>query len=181
MMQDGLQRQVLSSQVSKITLMPRLNHSLEMLDCAINEIKLKRSELRKRNQKFLSESEEGEQYLKSIAQEKQVTFALESLRQIQKKIKSFTNIESIPMILPLTIQVIRTISCQLFEILPSSSFNLGELSSKLGGILMDSAIITEAKFDFRQYNLESNSFLDEAKLMADSKISKLYPNLESLK
>lgn len=180
-MQDGLQRQAFSSQVSKITLMPRLNNSLEILDLVITEIKLKKSELRRQNQKFLEQSDEGEQYFKTVEQEKQVTFALESLRQIQKKIKSFTNIASIPMILPLTIQVIRTISCQLFEILPNSSYSLGELSSKLGGILMDSAIITEAKFDFRQYNLESNSFLDEAKLMVDSKISKLYPNLESYK
>ena len=44
---------------------------------------------------------------------------------------------------------------------------------------MDSASITEAQFDFKQSNLDSSTLLDEAKLIVDSKLNKLYPNLDS--
>lgn len=180
-MQDGLLRQEFSSKISNIALMPRLNYSTGMLDFVISEVKSKKAQLRTINQKINKDWDGEEFYPQSIEEEKQVTFALESLQQIQKRINSLTTIQSIPVILPLTIHVTRTISCQLFEILPHASHALADLSSNLGSILMDSGIITGAKFDFRQYNLESNTLLDEAKLMVDSKISKLYPNLEFFK
>jgi hypothetical protein len=46
---------------------------------------------------------------------------------------------------------------------------------------MDSATITEAKFDFGESNRESQRILDEAKLIVDSKINKQYPNLDLAK
>jgi hypothetical protein len=51
----------------------------------------------------------------------------------------------------------------------------------LGSILLDSAALTKAKFDFGNSNDESSIFLDEVKLIVDSKISKQYPNLDFLK
>jgi hypothetical protein len=90
-------------------------------------------------------------------------------------------VTSITEILPSSIHVIRIVSAQLFEILPHCSQKLSELSVHLGSILLDSASLTKAKFDFGNSNDESSIFLDEVKLIVDSKISKQYPNLDFLK
>jgi len=46
---------------------------------------------------------------------------------------------------------------------------------------LDSAALTTARFDFIQSNQESATLLDKVKLMADSKLSKQYPNLDFFK
>jgi hypothetical protein len=74
--------------------------------------------------------------------------------------------------------MIRTVSAQLFDIVPLCSQKLSELSVHLGSIVLDSAVLTKASFDFSQSNKESYIILDEVKLMADSKLSKQYPNLD---
>ena len=47
--------------------------------------------------------------------------------------------------------------------------------------MLDSAALTTASFDFTQLNKESAILLDKVKLMADSKLSKQYPNLDFFK
>ena len=79
------------------------------------------------------------------------------------------------------VHMIRTISAQLVDIHPESSQQLSELSVQLGSIVLDSATITKAQFDFSQSNLESSILLDEVKLMVDSKLSKQYPHLDFFK
>jgi hypothetical protein len=105
-------------------------------------------------------------------------FSLDILLQIQKITTSISGVTSIPEVLPSSIPIIRTISAQLFEILPNCSQKLSELSVHLGSIVLDSAALTLASFDFIQSNKESALLLDEVKLMADCKISKQYPNLD---
>jgi len=90
-------------------------------------------------------------------------------------------VNSIPVILPATIPMIRTISAQLFDIDTNCSQKLSELSVNLGSIVLDSAALTQARFDFSQSNYESSTILNEVKLMVDSKISKQYPNLDFFK
>jgi len=90
-------------------------------------------------------------------------------------------VNSIPRVLPSSIPLIRTISAQLYEILPNCSQKLSELSVHLGSIVLDSAALTTASFDFTQLNKESAILLDKVKLMADSKLSKQYPNLDFFK
>jgi hypothetical protein len=51
----------------------------------------------------------------------------------------------------------------------------------LGSIVLDSAALTKARFDFSQSNNEASIFLDEVKLMVDSKLSKQYPNVDFFK
>jgi hypothetical protein len=84
-------------------------------------------------------------------------------------------------VLPSSIPLIRTISAQLFDILPNCSQKLSELSVHLGSIVLDSAALTTARFDFIQSNQESAILLDKVKLMVDSKLSKQYPNLDFFK
>jgi hypothetical protein len=77
--------------------------------------------------------------------------------------------------------MIRTISAQLFDVDIHCSQKLSEISVHLGSIVLDSATLTKARFDFSQSNEESLTLLNEVKLMVDSKISKQYPNLDFFK
>ncbi|MDH3677724.1 MAG: hypothetical protein OEQ12_05420, partial [Nitrosopumilus sp.] len=69
-------------------------------------------------------------------------------------------------------------SAKLVDIHPQSSQQLCELSVHMGSIVLDSATLTTAQFDFSQSNTQSSLLLDEVKLMVDSKISKQYPHLD---
>ncbi|MFB5597604.1 MAG: hypothetical protein ACE5RJ_01110 [Nitrosopumilaceae archaeon] len=164
------------------TLMPRLEYSVQLLEEILNRLKEKKSELTKANRFYIpttSKLENSE--LKQVELEKIFFFAVESLSRIHKRLESLSGIFSIPIILPSTIPVIRAISSKLYEAMPQSSQSLCELSSVLGSVLIDSGTITEAKFDFRASNQESNILLDKAKLIVDSKLSKQYPNLDFFK
>ena len=110
-----------------------------------------------------------------------MAFCLEILTHAKKRTQRITGVTSIPQILPALIPMIRTVSAQLYDIVPACSQKLSELSVHLGSIVLDSAALTEAQFDFSQSNDESATLLDEVKLMVDSKISKQYPNLDFFK
>jgi len=97
------------------------------------------------------------------------------LLKIQNQIGSISGINSIPEILPPSIPMIRTISAKLFGLLPTSSQKLSELSVHLGSIVLDSAALTKARFDFSKSNNVSAVLLNEVKLMTDSKLNKQYP------
>ena len=77
--------------------------------------------------------------------------------------------------------MIRTVSAKLFVISPISSQKLSELSVHLGSIVLDSAALTKARFDFSKCNDRSATLLDEVKLMADSKLNKQYPLVDFFK
>ncbi|NIU02551.1 MAG: hypothetical protein GWN01_17110, partial [Nitrosopumilaceae archaeon] len=103
------------------------------------------------------------------------------LLQIQKRVKSIRGVYEVPEALLFSIPVIRFLSSSLFNLIPHVSKRLCELSINLGSMTVDSATITGANFDLKVATRQSSNFLDEVKLMVDSKISKLYPNLESVK
>lgn len=87
----------------------------------------------------------------------------------------------IPKTMAYAVIIMRTISACLHELSPTSSRKLSELSVHLGSIVLDSATLTKAQFDFNNLNYEAEALLDKVKLMVDSKIDKQYPNLEILK
>lgn len=161
-----------------VTLVPRLGYSNELLKNIIDVLKRKKTELKKLNRVFLELDDNDHTYVLALDFERTITFSLEILAQIQKRMDSISGITSIPHLLPLTIPMLRTVSAQLFNLLPDCSQSLSELSVHLGSIILDSAILTEARFDFSLSNIESSSVLNEVKLMVDSKISKQYPNLD---
>ena len=94
---------------------------------------------------------------------------------IKNQIGSISGINSISEILPSSIPMIRTTSAKLFVFFPMYSQKLSELSVHLGSIILDSAALTKARFDFSKSNHISTILLDEVKLMADSKLNKQYP------
>ena len=176
---DSLENENISYSV---TLVPRLQYSLNLLDEIIDILEIKRNNLKILNQYLKTDFDEhDESHHKAIKLEETVLFSLDILLQIKKITCSISGVTSIPKILPSSIPLIRTISAQLFGILPNCSQKLSELSVHLGSIVLDSAALTTARFDFIQSNQESTNLLDKVKLMVDSKLSKQYPNLDFFK
>jgi len=167
----------------KNTLMPRFAYSLDLLDMILTQLDKKRTELKSQNLVLYDHAGDtfDLDFTKLVELEGEVYFAIESLKQIQNRMRSISGIHGITTNLPSAISIIRIISSRLFRYFPNYSQNLCELSSILGSIVMDSATITEAKFDFGESNRESQRILDEAKLIVDSKINKQYPNLDLAK
>ena len=163
-----------------VTLVPRLQYSVNLLDEIIEILEKKASDLKKSN-KILVSDEINNTIIQAINLEQTINFSLETLIQTQKRITSIFGVTSIPKVLPALIPMIRSVSAQLFDITPHCSEKLSELSVHLGSIVLDSATLTKARFDFSQSNLESSIILDKVKLIVDSKLSKQYPNLDFFK
>jgi len=164
---------------NSVTLVPRLEYSSNLLSAIIEILTENLNDLKKSNYDLVIFFDEtNKNHLSSIGLERLLDFSLEILLQIKKRTIGISNIRSIPEILPSSIPVIRTISAQLFSVIPECSQKLSELSVHLGSIILDSAAITKARFDFSQSNNESTLFLDEVKLMVDSKLCKQYPNVD---
>ncbi len=165
-----------------VTLVPRLEYSINLLDEIIDILKKKRRDLKKSNRSLVDDfNDTNDTHLKAIELERIMVFSLEILSQIKRRIGKISGVNSIPKIIPVSIPMIRTVSAQLFNIVPNCSQKLSELSVHLGSIVLDSAALTKARFDFSQSNDESSIMLNEVKLMVDCKISKQYPNLDFFK
>ncbi len=167
---------------NSVTLVPRLNYSITLLDEIVQMIRKKRNDLKNSNKFLLDVFDESDNsHLERIQLEQTIVFSLSVVSEIKKRTQSISDIHNILELLPSSIPMIRIISAQLFEIFPNCSHKLSELSVHLGSIVLDSAVLTKARFDFSQSNDESSTLLDKVKLMADSKISKQYPNVDFFK
>ena len=165
-----------------VTLVPRLDYSVNLLNDIIEILQEKRFELKNVNHYIITDFDKDDQsHLKNLKLEHLVVYSLEILLKIKKQIGSISGINSIPEILPSSIPMIRTVSAQLFVISPVCSQKLSELSVHLGSIILDSAALTKARFDFSKSNHISTILLDEVKLMADSKLNKQYPLVDFFK
>ena len=162
------------------TILPRLDFSKNLLSEILDGIYKEKVSLSKYNrQNIVGLEHYSVSELELIQKEKLVYFTIHALSQTQRQLDGLTHVNLIPQTIPTLIPTIRGVSAMLHDAYPKFSFQLCEVSSILGSILMDSASITEACFDFRQSNLDSSILLDEAKLIVDSKLNKLYPNLDS--
>jgi len=165
-----------------VTLVPRLEYSVNLLDEIIDVLNGKQSELKEENKDLIHNFDESDRIqVDSLNLEHLVTFSLEILLCVKKNMKLISNVSTIPEVLPSSIPMIRTVSAQLFDIIPHCSQKLSEISVHLGSIVLDSAALTTARFDFSQSNSESSTLLNEVKLIVGSKLSKQYPNLDFFK
>jgi hypothetical protein len=165
-----------------VTLVPRLEYSINLLDNIIDTLQEKRIELKLVNEYLVTDfNSEEPSHVKNVELEHLVVFSLGILIKIKNQIGSISGINSIPEILPSSIPMIRTISAKLFVFFPICSQKLSELSVHLGSIVLDSAALTKARFDFSKSNHISSTLLDEVKLMADSKLNKQYPLVDFFK
>ncbi|HJJ21082.1 MAG: hypothetical protein O2834_06435 [Crenarchaeota archaeon] len=165
-----------------VTLVPRLSYSAHLLDNIIETLQGKRIELKTANQYLVTDFNYDEQsHLKSLKLEHLLVCSLEILDRIKNQIGSISGINSITELLPSSIPMIRIISAKLFVLFPNCSQLLSELSVHLGSIVLDSAVLTKARFDFSKSNHVCSTLLDEVKLMANSKLNKQYPLVDFFK
>jgi hypothetical protein len=165
-----------------VTLVPRLDYSVNLLNDIIEILQEKKIELKNVNQYLITDfNEDNKFHLKNIKLEHLVVYSLDILDKIKNQIGSISGINSIPKILPSSIPMIRIVSAKLFVLFPMYSQKLSELSVHLGSIVLDSAVLTKARFDFSKSNHMSAMLLDEVKLMTDSKLNKRYPLVDFYK
>jgi len=165
-----------------VTLVPRLDFSINLLSTIIEILQKQRTELKTLNNNLVTDFDEFDpSHTKNLKLEQMIVFSLDMLFQIKNQIGLISGIQSIPEILPSSIPMIRTVSAQLFVISPTPSQKLSELSVCLGSIVLDSAVLTQARFDFSKSNEECAIMLDEVKLMANSKLNKQYPLVDFFK
>jgi len=165
-----------------VTLVPRFEYSINLLDDIIDVLFGKRAELKELNRDLAHDFDESDRaQADALKLERLMVHSLEILLHVKKNMRRISNIGSIPEVLPSSIPMIRTVSAQLFGIVPNCSRTLSEISVHLGSIVIDSAALTTARFDFSQSNTESSTMLNKVKLMSDCKLSKQYPNLDFFK
>ena len=165
-----------------VTLVPRLDYSVNLLNDVIEILQEKKIELKNVNQYLITDFDEDDKsHLKNIKLEHLVVYSLDILVKIKNQIGSISGINSIPEILPSSIPMIRIVSAKLFVLFPMYSQKLSELSVHLGSIVLDSAALTKARFNFSKSNHMSAMLLDEVKLMTDSKLNKRYPLVDFYK
>ena len=180
-MNSNILKEIRTNVLQNSSLVPRLDYSLVLLDSIIESLKQTTSEVQTSTHMILENSANDTALEHAMSEEKTVCFSLEILCQIKKRLSMISNIADIPKTMAYAVIVMRTISACLHELAPASSRKLSELSVHLGSIILDSATLTKAQFDFNKLNYEAESLLDKVKLMVDSKIDKQYPNLEILK
>ena len=165
-----------------VTLVPRLDYSVNLLNDIIEILQEKKIELKNVNQYLITDFDKDDKsHLKNIKLEHLVIYSLDILVKIKNQIGSISGINSIPEILPSSIPMIRIVSAKLFVLFPMYSQKLSELSVHLGSIVLDSAALTKARFDFSKSNHMSAMLLDEVNLMTDSKLNKRYPLVDFYK
>jgi hypothetical protein len=165
------------------TLKPRLDYATSLVDKILVTLVQKKSEFSKTNlllHSKINESISISEFKEQLVSELEISYAIESLRQSRRCLDSVFGLGNIILVLAPTISIVRTVRSQLFGLLADTDVFLGELSLVLGGLIIDAGHLTDANLDFQEANRQSCRLLDEAKLIADSKIYKQYPNVDFL-
>ncbi len=164
-----------------LTIKPRLEYSTYLTQSIFDKLQKQWVLARKSNLKFYLQNEgalaENYEFNKQVEYEGTLTSAITAIKMIQKRLESISQISNITETVSPMISILRTVNSNIYLTSPQISQDFIELSGILGSIVMDSGSLIEAKFDFKQTNLESKQILDEVNLIAESKIRKQYPNL----
>ncbi len=159
---------------------PRLEYCAYLVEAILQRLEKEHSILQKTNIESYSKNEDvikNTDFKKQIEIEASLSCAIGALNTAKSRLGSISKIENIATMISPLISIIRMINSSICANIPHSSHDLIELSTALGSIVIDSGSLVEAKFDFKQTNLESTRILAEVNLIAKSKIRTQYPNL----
>lgn len=166
------------------TIKPRLDYATETVDGILEVLVQKKRDLNESNVSLYRRSDGTAESLKALEREVrhelEISYAVESLRQVRRSLDSIAGMGNVPAGLAPTISIVRIVRSRMLSLLPATDTELGELSLVLSGVIIDAAHLASACLDFEKANEESRRLLDEAKLIADSKIYKQFPNLDFL-
>lgn len=163
-----------------LTIKPRLEYSSYLVDSILQKLEKAHGDTRDSNARSYVQTEgfqKNPQFKRNIESEACLDCAMEAILLVQRRLDSISQMDNIAEIASPLISIIRTVNSNIYLILPQVSQELVELSGLLGSIVMDSGSLAEAKFDFKQTNLESKRILAEVNLIVESKIRTSYPNL----
>jgi hypothetical protein len=164
------------------TIKPRIDYATEIVDSLLDILTQHRNDVNKNNldlyKRFDNDCVSLATLEKQVRYEQELCYTIESLRQIRRSLDCIVGLGNVPTVLSPTISVVRTIRSKLLALIPTMDFQLGELSLLLGGIIIDAAHLGSTTLDFAKANDVSSRLLDEAKLIADSKMCKQFPNLD---
>ena len=164
------------------TIKPRIDYATEIVDNLLDILVQHRHDVNQNNLDLYRQLDNNCQSLatleKQVKYELELAYTIESLRQVRRSLDCIVGLGNVPTVLSPTISVVRTIRSKLLALMPAMDFQLGELSLLLGGIIIDTAHLGSTILDFAKANETSSRLLDEAKLIADSKICKQFPNLD---
>lgn len=166
-----------------LTIKPRLEYSVFLAESILAKLKNAHSAIAITNTRLYSQNtdltHDTMQFRQAVGIEASLTRVTEAVKIIKERLDSISSIGSLaPLASPL-ISMLRTVNSDIYKDFPQISQDLIELSGLLGSIVMDSGSLAEAKFDFKQSNLESEQILAEVNLIVESKIRTFYPNLNS--
>ncbi len=163
-----------------LTIKPRLEYSIYVAGMILEKLESERESIHAANYKFYSQNDitENADFIRQVESESSIIVAIEAIKIIRNTLISVSQISKLAEITPL-ISLIRMVNSNIYGIIHTTRHDMVELSTSLGSIVMDSGCLLESKFDFKQTNLESKQILAELNLIAESKIRKQYPNLNS--
>ncbi len=171
-----------SQLVRASTIKPRIDYATEIVDGLLDILVQHRHDVDQNNLDLYKRLDNNCTSLttleKQVRYERELSYTIESLRQIRRSLDCIVGLGNVPTVLSPTISIVRTIRSKLLALMPAMDFQLGELSLLLGGIIIDAAHLGSTTLDFAKANEVSSKLLDEAKLIADSKICKQFPNLD---
>lgn len=165
-----------------LTILPRLEYSIFLSGSLLEKLSESYSAVNASNRQFYEdnlESAPSSQFKNQVEVEACLLRAVELTRVIQQRLRKSSQISGIAQTVSPLVLVVRSVNSDIYSIAPMLSHDLIELSGLMGSIVMDSGSLAEAKFDFKQTNLESKQILAEVNLIVESKIRTLYPNLNS--
>ena len=162
--------------------MPKIVQCDKLFFRAIEDFKKIAIQIRKENHLLFKNTDNITEYeLYKIELEKRVLLAKEVLFIIEGWLNSIANVFMIPKTLSPAIPILKYTYSQVIGFLPEQAQKLGNISAYLSCIIFDACVLSGAMIDFKKASITSVGIIDEAKLMVHSKISKLYPNLDSSK
>ncbi len=164
------------------TIKPRIDYATDIVDGLLDILVHHREDVNRNNLEQYKRIDNDEKSInlleKQIRYEFEISYIIESLRQVRRSLDSIVGLGHVPNVISPTISIVRTIRSRLLALMPTLDFQIGELSILLSGIIVDSAHLTSSNLDFGKANDISSRLLDEAKLIADSKIYKQFPNVD---
>ena len=166
------------------TIKPRIDYACSTIDEVLEILTQRKFDLNGYNLSLYVLSDGRQESAKtletSIRCELEISYAIESLRQVRRSLDSIVGLGNVPLVLSPSVSIVRVVRSRMVSLVPSIDYDLGELSLLLSGVIVDSAHLASLNLDFERANGESQRLMDEAKLIADSKLYKQFPNLDFL-
>ncbi|MDE1842530.1 MAG: hypothetical protein KGH95_02645 [Thaumarchaeota archaeon] len=177
-----LEDQSKSQLVRASTIKPRIDYAIEIVDGLLDVLVQHKHDITQNNLELYRQLEVNPVAIstleKQVKYELELSYTVESLRQVRRSLDCIAGMGNVSTVLSPTVSIVRTIRSRLLALMPAMDFQLGELSLLLSGIIIDAAHLASLTLDFSKANEASSRLLDEAKLIADSKIYKQFPNLD---